>query len=414
MKKNITVRLVKSLKPAEKPYEVLDTDLKGFLLRVQPTGKMTYYFSYRLPSGKRLRYKIGVYGTITAVQARDAAKVLAGKVALNIDIQDEKKEERKRAESEKLSTLRGFIDERYESWVTTERKTGKAAIRQIRFNFGDLMDLPLTEINLWLIDKWRAAESKRGKKNSSINRDCSSLQSALSKAVEWGVISEHPLRGLKPKKLDGRALVRYLSKDEDVRLRKALMQRETRIRTERASANKWRRERGRPELPMLTNVEFADYLRPMVILALNTGLRRGEIFALAWSKVNFSTKILTVVGPKAKSGKTRHIPMNDEVINILKAWQKQTSETGLVFPGKNGKPMDNVNRSWKGALDIARIEKFRFHDLRHTFASKLVMAGVDLNTVRELMGHASIEMTLRYAHLAPEHKAEAVAKLMAG
>ncbi len=414
MKKSITVRLVKTLKPAEKPYEVLDKDIKGFLLRVQSTGQMTYYFSYRLTSGKRLRYRIGGHGTISATQARDAAKVFAGKVAQGIDIQDEKKEERKQAESKKLNTLRGFIDERYESWVTAERKTGKAAIRQIRFNFGNLMDIPLTGINIWLIDKWRSAEKKRGKKVSSINRDLSSLQSALSMAVKWEVISEHPLKGLTLEKLDSQAIVRHLSKDEDARLRKALLQRETRIRTERASANKWRRERGYPELPEITNMEFTDYLRPMVILALNTGLRRGEIFKLTWGKVNFSTKILTVVGPKAKSGKTRHIPMNDEVINVLKAWKKQTPETGLVFPGKNGKPMDNVNRSWKGVLDIAKIEKFRFHDLRHTFASNLVMAGVDLNTVRELMGHASIEMTLRYAHLAPEHKAEAVARLMAG
>ena len=75
--------------------------------------------------------------------------------------------------------------------------------------------------------------------------------------------------------------------------------------------------------------------------------------------------------------------------------------------------LDNVKKGWLPIVKVAKLEAFRFHDLRHTFASKLVMAGVDLNTVRELLGHADLKMTLRYAHLAPEHKAAAVAKLVA-
>ena len=79
---------------------------------------------------------------------------------------------------------------------------------------------------------------------------------------------------------------------------------------------------------------------------------------------------------------------------------------------KTGKAFDNVNKAWDGILKAAEIVNFRWHDMRHHFASKLVMNGVDLNTVRELLGHADIKMTLRYAHLAPEHKANAVAMLI--
>ena len=92
----------------------------------------------------------------------------------------------------------------------------------------------------------------------------------------------------------------------------------------------------------------------------------------------------------------------------LKNWRKQT-EGDVVFPGKKNEQFNNTKRSWQSLLKLAKIEPFRRHDMRHHFASKLViMAGVDLNTVRKLLGHSDLKMTLRYAHLAPEHKAAAV------
>jgi integrase len=156
-----------------------------------------------------------------------------------------------------------------------------------------------------------------------------------------------------------------------------------------------------------------DHLKPMVLLSLNTGLRRGELFDLAWRNIDFKTRVLTVVGTSAKSGRTRHIPLNDESHETLRGWKAQADATdGLVFPSESGEPFDNVNKSWAGVLREAKITNFRWHDMRHHFASRLAMAGVDLNTIRELLGHSELTMTLRYAHLAPEHKAEAVARLM--
>lgn len=103
--------------------------------------------------------------------------------------------------------------------------------------------------------------------------------------------------------------------------------------------------------------------------------------------------------------------MNAEALDALTRWNKQASDTRLVFTNRDGGRVDNVRKSWAGVLKAAKITSFRWHDMRHTFASWLVMRGVDLNTVRELLGHGDIKMTLRYAHLAPQHKADAVARL---
>jgi site-specific recombinase XerD len=104
--------------------------------------------------------------------------------------------------------------------------------------------------------------------------------------------------------------------------------------------------------------------------------------------------------------------LNNEALTTFTLWHQQCEiKSGLVFPNKSGKRFNDIKKSWATILRDASIENFRWHDMRHHFASRLVMAGVDLNTTRELLGHADIKMTLRYAHLAPEHKAQAVARL---
>ena len=169
-------------------------------------------------------------------------------------------------------------------------------------------------------------------------------------------------------------------------------------------ANAWRQERERELLPALPH--FGDHLTPAVRLSMNTGLRRGELLALRWESIDVKHRILTVEGGTAKSRQTRHVPLNDEAMSLLNRWREQTTGGRRIFEVKT-----SFKTAWAKLLKRAHITKFRWHDLRHHFASRLVQAGVPLNTVRDLLGHSSVAMSLRYAHLAPDQRREAVAKL---
>lgn len=319
-------------------------------------------------------------------------------------------EERRQA---KAHTLRSFIDEEYGPWAAENIRTASATVGRLKASFAEHLDKRLGELTPWIIEKWRTARLKTGRKPATVNRDLDDLKSSLNKAVAWDLLDANPIGGVKRSRIDVARAPRFLSAEEEARLRQALDDREERIRRERDSANAWRAERGYDLMPDLRRCAFADHLKPLVLLSLQTGMRRGELFYLTWQSVDFKAALLTVHGTTAKSGTTRHIPLNSEALAVLRGWQDQTGEkTGLVFAGARGEAFNNVRRSWEGVLAAAGIKGFRWHDLRHTFASKLVMAGVDLNTVRELLGHSDYKMTQRYAHLAPEHKAAAVARLV--
>ena len=154
---------------------------------------------------------------------------------------------------------------------------------------------------------------------------------------------------------------------------------------------------------LLDNCE--EYLKPIVMIALNTGMRKSEILNLKWRDVDINRGIIYLYN--TKNGEKREIPINEEVDRALIGVRKN-SESEYIFCWKNGEKIRDIRISFFTALQKSGIKEFRFHDLRHTAASHLVMSGVDLNTVRELLGHKSLKMTLRYAHLSPGHRKRAV------
>ena len=205
-------------------------------------------------------------------------------------------------------------------------------------------------------------------RSATVNRELSLLKHMFSKAIEWGKCKENPAK--KVKKLKGEVKrVRFLMPDEIQKL--------------------------------ISNCP--EYLKPIVTVAVHTGMRKGELLGLKWNQVDFEQGIITL--HDTKNSERRDTPMNETVKTTLNGRERQGE---YVFCNRQGEALVRVQGSFKTALKKSGIEDFHFHDLRHTFASNLVMAGEDLNTVRELLGHKDLTMTLRYAHLSPNHKTRAV------
>ncbi len=149
----------------------------------------------------------------------------------------------------------------------------------------------------------------------------------------------------------------------------------------------------------------SPHLRPIVETALLTGMRRGEVLSLKWDQIRNGFIYLR----ETKANKARQIPINDRLAAVLKEVRRKNQlKSEYVFCDSQGRRFYEVKRSFNSACRRAGLEDFRFHDLRHTFASRLVMKGASLKAVQELLGHADMKMTMRYAHLSQEHLRDSV------
>jgi integrase len=241
-----------------------------------------------------------------------------------------------------------------------------------------------------------APQEGHGRKIAKRTADISlgRLKRLFNLCVEWDFCDKNPAARVKLLREDNRRN-RYLSLEEETRLLSVC----------------------------------SPYLRRVVLFALHTGMRRGEILGLRWQEIDSQNSVVIIPGTRAKGKRDRYIPLNGPALAILEDLRKQAENAGrvlplsgenlapfpervdgskLVFPNQEGKYQDSFEHKWRAALVLSGVENFRFHDLRHTYASRLVMGGVDLAVIRELLGHRDFETTLRYAHLAPSRMKEAV------
>ncbi|MEK6645570.1 MAG: tyrosine-type recombinase/integrase [Candidatus Firestonebacteria bacterium] len=232
----------------------------------------------------------------------------------------------------------------------------------------------ISEITSTMIEQYQ----KMKKEEISIsyaNRAMRVLKRAFNLAIQWGLTKTNPVKGIEFYK-QPRGRIRYLSLEEI----NCLLS--------------W----------------CSGYLREIVLTALHTGMRKGEILGLKWGNVDLSNKLIIL--DKTKNDEIREIPMSNAVYQMFfaKYIEKGKNDDEYVFAKANGQPYRDVGKVFNKALKSADVKDFVFHDLRHTCASQLVMAGVDILTVKELMGHKDVKTTLIYSHLAPKHKRQAMEK----
>jgi integrase len=384
----------RAAQPTKKPIEIYDSRLGGFTLRVQPTGVRSYYARF----GRNRRIALGKAATLSPDAARERCQKVLGNVAHG------------RHPLQGLSGLEGltlgqFIEESYAPWAKANRsRTATNTLERLNRLFGTWFCEPLTAITIERIESWKIRRVNAGCSGTTLLRDMFTLSSVLSRAVKPGKLAENPIRKVEKPRIDRRPKIRFLDEQEESRLRAELDSRDTKMRAARESANAWRQARKIELLPSLRH--FGDHLTPAILLSVNTGLRRGELLALRWECVEFNGRTLTVEGGTAENRQTRHVFLNEEATRALTQWREQTQGGRRVFEIATG-----FKKAWAPLLKRAAIAKFRWHDLRQHFASRLVQLGVPLNTVRDLLGHSSVAMSLRYAHLAPDQRHEAVAML---
>ena len=402
--------LVRGNYPPKKTTEIRDEELKGFSLVVWKTGVMSFCVRYRNTEGRWRKFTLGKVGTLTPTQARKLAVVKLGEVKAGVDVHKVKKEIRAVGELERSRTLVGFFNNQYRPYCESRMKSA-GQVQYIQKFVDGWPNSSLTDMTTFRLQRWRADQKKLGKKNGAVNRPVSALKAMLNKAVEWNFLDSNPLQTIKPLSEDKSPVVRYLSKDEECSLREAMNAREQRQVEERDRYRGWQKSRKITALPSKRKDKFTDYLKPLVLTALNTGMRRGELFGLRVGDLDLHSGAVTVTEENSKSGNTRSIPLANEGLTVLGDWcsQNQFIPGDLIFPSPvTGGRLDNINKSWRKLIKDAGIDKFRFHDLRHTYASKLVMQGAPLYDVKQLLGHASVNTTQRYAHLSPDHLSNTV------
>ena len=241
-------------------------------------------------------------------------------------------------------------------------------------------ETPIAEVTAQQVaryDSHRLTQTSRLKRllsPASVNRELATLRHLLRLAEEWGYIAKAPRIRL-GREPEGR--LRFLSEAEAARLLGACAE------------------------------SKSPYLKAIVTTALHTGARRGEILGLTWERVDFARGVLLL--DRTKSGRRREVPMNRAVYDALSALPAEPRE-GLLFH-RGGAAWGAIRTAFETACTRAKVDAFRFHDLRHTCASWLIMRGRSLKEVQELLGHQTFAMTLRYAHLSPDRLRDAVASL---
>ena len=348
-----------------------DTILKGFNLEVRSSGGKTFRLRYRTDNKTHV-HRIGDANVISANQAREVALKLKADIILG-----NTPTEKKRAQ-QTIPTLSHFFHKHYLPYAKQQKKSWRAdrCIFEIHIlpYWGTLK---ITEITRLMITQRHMKMANDGYKPAFANKIIIFIRRAFNLAIEWDVtgVTTNPAKNLKLLE-ENNIIERYLTREETQRLIRAV------------------------------NLSSNPYLKFIVPFMLLTGARKSEALKAQWGEFNFNLGIWRI--PISKNGKARHIPITPRLRELLKSIPNSASN--YLFPSpRTERPFKDIYNAWNQARVSADLKDVRLHDLRHTFASTLVNNGCSLYEVQQLLGHHSIIVTQRYAHLSHDSLRNAAA-----
>lgn len=348
---------------------------KGVFERVK--GSNIWWIRYTNEQGKRVAAKVGTFSAAVHVYEQRTAAIRLGVLLPNSP--------RRGVRFSELAAEAIKFSEKHHRASKDFKQRVNLAVDE----FGNRVAESITtrELQDWVDEMAEEREWTGGTRN----RFKSSLSTVFREGMRAGKITVNPARLIRRSK-ESLGRVRFLSYEEEAKLRKAIAATlPGRIKDEGESA-------------------FAQ-----LDVALHTGMRKSEQFTATWDQVDLDQGFIYL--SMTKNGTDRFVTLNSAAVQVLRRLQERHKRLGLppestLFHSKRDGLIKNPRKWFATALEQAKIEGVTWHTLRHTFASRLVMAGVDLKTVQELMGHKTIAMTARYAHLAPTHKLKALETLV--
>jgi integrase len=348
--------------PKGKAKSRLNLGYGAIYQRKTKQGIVRWYLDYRDMDGKRVQ-KVAPL----AITKEDAALALQGEVRRTLCGAYGAKDQGQQ------TGLKGFVSTFIENYSKVNKrswKDDKCRLQKLSDFFGDVM---LSEVTPFDIERFKSSSLSRGLSKSTVNRYLAILRRMLNVAISWGQLKDNPVRQVKFYSEKDNLKERILSPEEEARL--------------------------------LGN--SPEHLAPVLVVALNTGMRRGEILGLKWEQIDLQAREIKIV--RTKSGKPRVVDINSVLFDLLRTLERRgKNERGVFLNPKTGKPYGKLQKSFRTACNKSGIKNLRFHDLRHTFASRLVERGADIIRVKELLGHSTVRITERYLHSNREERKKAV------
>ena len=362
----LSERFAKSLQPSTKRNErYYDSEVKGFGLRVTDTGFKSFVLNYYV-NGRERRLTIGPYPEWSVTAARKQAAMLRRMIDTGVDPLDERQKERA------APTVRDMFERYDRDYIPKLVEMGQRDARR-QFNEWILPRIGSKKVAAVTFSDCEALHRKASENTpTSANRMIATLRRCFNLAITWGWIERNPTKGLELNAENKRQ--RFLSSDEVSRVLEALA--------------------AHPRQ------DSADAIR----LMLFTGRRCSEALGATWDQFDADLRIWTKPASTTKQRRLHRVPVSKPVTAILKKRKKAQGKKKIthVFPSRNGKPLQEVRRTWTRVQQVANVQGVRLHDLRHTFASFAVAQGQSLPVIGAMLGHSQQQTTAQYAHLYDE------------